>query len=221
MKGLKIILGALCVLLCAQSTLQAQASDSLITVSDPCAVRLAYHNSLIYPGFRLGVDVPRKFINLRKTKKNGKVMSLSKTRYLTGQLSWYYHPRFHTNWYVTAGGLLRRTRSSGFFIQSALEAGYSRTFLAATTYVVKDNGAVERARLAGNNYFALVMSGGVGYDLKKKGSPLKLYLNGQALFLMPYNSAIYPRAILELGVVYTPANFLRIHHRLKTLNKTR
>lgn len=204
-------------------SLSLKSQEPQITkMCESSSVKLAYHNSFLYPGIRTGIELPFSRITKNKSKAKGKTKTIVKLRYFTTQLSWYYHPGFHTNYYLTVGGLFRRTKSSGFFTQCSFEAGYSRTFLAGTTYVVAENENVGQEKFAGNNYFAWQLGAGFGYDLnQRKAKPFKIYLTGHALFLTPYNSSVYPRAILEMGVIYTPKKFLSVNVRSKTKSNSR
>ena len=217
---LKSVRNFLIILSVLPKIILAQTQPEITKVIESSAIKLAYHNSFLYPGLRLGAELPITRVVINKSRRNNKVKTLAKDRFLTGQFSWYYHPGFHSNYYLTIGATSRRTKSSGFFIQGSLEIGYSRTFLAGTTYEMQNNGSVERIPLAGGNYFAFLLGTGVGYDLsfiKKK--PFKIYLAMHALLLSPYNSSIYPRAILETGVIYQPKKFLQMNNRLKTKSK--
>jgi hypothetical protein len=103
----------------------------------------------------------------------------------------------------------------GFF-EFAPGLGYSRTFLAGTTYVVSDNGEVSKKTLAGYNYAMFSISHGFGYDFsKKKAIPFKAYVKPSLFLLAPYNSFIYMRPTVEIGIIYSPSNFFKAKPSLK------
>ena len=68
-----------------------------------------------------------------------------------------------------------------------------------------NNGDITIIRLAGYNYALITIGGGFGYDFSpKKQLPLETYAKMNLISMFPYNSTIYFRPVLELGVRYTP-----------------
>jgi hypothetical protein len=115
---------------------------------------------------------------------------------------------------------MRRSGTGGFFSEFSPGLGYSRTFLGGTTYEVNDNGDVKIEKNAGYNYALVTVGGGAGYSFyKKKGIPLSVYSRLNVLMMFPYNSTIYLRPAIELGVIYRPASFLRIKINKRIINK--
>jgi hypothetical protein len=181
-------------------------------------LKISYNSTIIYPGMRVGFEIPLKRIELNKINKSGTEKKIVKDRFLTTNLSFYHHPTFHTNWYLTAGYTMRKTKSKGFFTEFCPEIGYSRTFLGGETYTVNDQGEVALKRFAGYNYALISVGFGMGYDFSKtKGKPISIFYKFNLLTMFPYNSKLYIRPAMEIGIIYKPKNFLAFN----TINKKR
>jgi hypothetical protein len=191
------------ILICAKIVLFGYATVSDTVVLKSPGLALSYNTSLIYPGFRCGAEIPQRIIHLIKTKKHEKEVNIDKERYLTVNLSFYHHPSFHNNLYLTAGWTMRRLNQSGFFTEFAPEIGISRTFLNGTTYRVNDNGNVSIEKGAGYFYALLSLGGGIGYDAgKTKKMPFSIFSRFNVLTLFPYNSTFYFRPSINIGIIY-------------------
>ncbi len=199
-------------------------SDS-ITVSKiktPSSIYLAYNSSIVYPGLRSGFETPIISIQINKKKKSGKQKLIFKDQFLTTNLGWYHHPTFHDNIYLTAGYTLRRTNKKGFFTEFSPEIGYSRTFLGGTAYQVDESGNVFIKKMAGNNYALISIGGGFGYDFSiAKSKPISIYYKINMLTMFPYNSTVYLRPTMELGVIFKTNNFLMFNSKIKNINRNK
>jgi hypothetical protein len=194
----------------------AQLRPAAGVVHKSSSLSLALNSSLIYPGIKGGVALPIKTLEVSRLRKENAPKVFTRDLFLTTSINWYHHPTFHDNVYLTAGLLKKRTAASGFFTETSAEIGVSRTFLAGTTYQVTDEGRISIEKAAGHYYAAATVGAGFGYDIGKKGTlPLALYSKLNLLTLFPYNSTLYLRPTLEIGVVYTPARFLRLKVRSK------
>jgi hypothetical protein len=194
-------------------------SQTNLTPLPTTGFRASYMGSVIYPGFKLGIERPISVTQVEKQKKNG-VKTYNKERYLTMNLGFYHHPTFHDNFYLLAEYQMRRQKSSGWFREFSPGLGYSRTFLGGTTYNVSDKGEVTKATAAGYNYAMLSLAGGIGYDFSKKSdTPLKAFIKPSLLFMAPYNSFVYARPTVELGVVYSAGNFWKANANVKSKKK--
>lgn len=183
-------------------------------------LKLAYNSSLIYPGVRTGIESPISRTYFIRLLKSGNVKKIVKDQFITTNLSWYHHPNFHDNLYTTMGWTMRRTRSTGFFTEFSPEIGCSRTFLGGTTYKVNDNGDIAVEKLAGYNYALVSLGGGIGYDFSVvKSKPFLAFYKLNLLTMFPYNSTIYMRPAMELGLIYKPSHFLPFKVRSKKINK--
>ena len=182
-------------------------------------LKASYNSSIVYPGLRIGTETMIKRIELTKTKKQ-KNKLIFKDRLFTTNLSFYHHPTFHTNTYITAGYTFRRTREKGFFTEFCPEIGYSRIFLGGTTYIVDNSGTVSIKKLAGYNYALVSVGLGVGYDFSKIGvKPISIFYKFNIISMLPYNSTFYIRPAMELGVIYKPKKLLSFN--AKTIRKSK
>jgi hypothetical protein len=174
-------------------------------------ISLAFNSSLIYPGVRIGIELPVYTVVRIKSHDEKAVNKLIKDRFASFNAGWYHHPDFHDNIYFTAEWRMRRTNKGGFFTEFSPGLGYSRTFLGATTYVVDNNGEVTIDKLAGYNYALLTFGGGLGYNFsEKKRLPLSLFCRFNILTMFPYNSTFYIRPVMELGLIYKPVHFMPV-----------
>lgn len=104
---------------------------------------------------------------------------------------------------------MRRSKSGPWFKEFSVGLGYSRTFIGGTTYKVDESGNVSIVPLAGYNYFIFSTGIGMGYNFQPtRNLPLSIYSRLSMLLMFPYNSTIYPRPTLEIGIIYVPARFL-------------
>jgi hypothetical protein len=100
---------------------------------------------------------------------------------------------------------MRRTNNKGFISEFSFGPGFSRTFLGGTTYKVDDNGNISVIKLAGYNYALITIGGGFGYDFSlKKQLPFSTFTKMNLISMFPYNSTVYFRPVLELGIRYMP-----------------
>jgi hypothetical protein len=180
-------------------------SQKRITVSKPIEykfqLKMAYLGSIVYPGLKVGVEFP-VISKLTTVNKINKVKTKNKERFITANFGMYYHPRFHTNTWINAEWLMRKTRSNGWFTEWAPSMGYSRTFLPGYNYEVDNDGTISEKRFQGNNFIQLGISGGFGFDFStKKWNNLKLYTKGTIMIFAPFNNVIYPRPSVEFGCI--------------------
>jgi hypothetical protein len=198
----------------------AQSADSVSTVRKSSNLTVSYNSSLIYPGTRFGVEFPLETIFFTKINRSGKKKDFIRDRFVTSGFSWYHHPEFHDNLYLTGGWTMRRTKSNGFLTEFSPEIGLSRTFLGGTTYQVDENGIVTRKKLAGYIYALVSIGGGIGYDFSiVKRKPFAIFSKFNVLMMFPYNSTVYLRPAAEIGIIYKPVNFLSLKVKSKHLNK--
>jgi len=182
--------------------------DGLGDIPGSFNLKSSCNSSLIYPGARFGTEYLIKKIDLAKSARSGKEKIIFKERLISANVSWYHHPNFHDNFYLTAGWTMRRTNKTGFFTEFSPEIGLSRTFLGGTTYKVDNTGNVSIKKFAGYYYALLSVGGGVGYDFSKiKHKPFMLFYKFNLLSMYPYNSTIYLRPAMEIGLIYKLSHF--------------
>jgi hypothetical protein len=205
-------------LLCLGTVMSAQSTNLNPTLLQT-GIKAAYQGSLLYPGFKLGIEHPYKVIEVNKTKKWG-TKTILKERYLTANLGYYHHETFHDNLYLLFERQKRRQHLNGWFTEHAPGIGYSRTFLGGTTYAVSDQDEVTKKELAGYNYALVSFALGAGYNFAmKEQQPLKIYGKASMLGFFPHNSSVYLRPTVEIGVVYAPQNFWKANPKLKIKQK--
>ena len=194
------VLALLCCSLC-----QAQNDSVSISYVSKFNLKLSYNSSLIYPGLTTGIEFPIRYIDVMVSNNQKVVRYYSKGRFISGSLNWYHHPNFHDNLYITAEWVMRRTKYTGFISEFSAGPGYSRTFLGGITYKVNDQGNISIHKLAGYNYAMITIGGGFGYDFSmKKQLPFSGIATMNLISMFPYNSTIYFRPVLELGILYMP-----------------
>jgi hypothetical protein len=184
---------------------QAQSDSINYSTGNRLNLKLAYVSSIIYPGISTGVEFRVNHTSKSVLKNQQLIRTFTKERYISGNLNWYHHPDFHDNIYLTAEWVMRRTRNDGFISEFSIGPGFSRTFLGGTTYKVDDNGSVSVIKLAGYYYALVTIGGGFGYNFSmKKQLPLSAFAKMNIISMFPYNSTVYFRPVLELGIRYTP-----------------
>lgn len=194
----KLLLAMVCLVYSLVCFAKPNIPDQKIQTS--VNLKLLYNSSLIYAGSRLGIEFPVKSFSTTVIKKSGWKKELIKDRFISANLSWYHHPYFHDNLYLTAGWTMRRSKESGFFTELSPEIGVSRTFLAGTTYKVDDAGNVSPEKFAGYFYALISIGGGIGYDFSiKRQKPIMIFFKLNLITLYPYNNTIYVRPAIETG----------------------
>jgi hypothetical protein len=182
-------------------------------------VKFAYLGSIIYPGFKMGLERPYRIKQINKKKSWG-TKTIIRERAFALNLGFYHHQTFHDNLYLLGEWQFRRQQPKGMFYEFAPGLGYSRTFLGGTTYKVDDNGVVSKQNLAGYNYAVGSIAGGLGYDFSIKNiAPIKLYLKTSLLVMAPYNSFLYARPTVEIGANYKLKKFLKPTPKFISINK--
>ena len=206
---LKTGISILAILCCTLSNAQND------TINDSSArhfnIKLAYNSSLIYPGISAGIEFPLYHVNVQVLQNQKTVRYFTKGRFLSASINWYHHINFHDNLYLTAEWVMRRTKFKGFISEFSAGPGYSRTFLGGTTYKVDDMGSISVVKHAGYNYAMITIGGGIGYDFSMtKKMPFLTFVKMHLITMFPYNSTIYFRPVLELGIRYTAGKYKKI-----------
>lgn len=160
--------------------------------------------ALIYPGLRIGADYKVFVKEITKSKRNGKVKVLNKSRFITANLGFYYHKDYNVNIFLHGGYQLQRMRSTGWFKTLEPQLGISRTFIDGTVYKISDASDVTTKKRAGHFYFAPALSLGIGKDfsVKNENKPFAIFTKLTLFTNMPYNNFIYVRLLGEIGVSY-------------------
>lgn len=176
----------------------------------PVNLKLSYSSTLIYPGLRIGAECPIAIKHLTVSNRKGATTITDKERIVSVNLSWYHHPGFHDNFYITAGWIMRRIGSKGLVLEFSPEIGLSRTYLGGPAYIVDENDHVSIDKWAGYYYALLSIGGGVGFDISKlKMAPLLPFFRFNLLSMFPYNSTVYLQPAVEIGVICKTGKFFR------------
>jgi hypothetical protein len=197
------------------SSLCSGQSDSVSIVSGrKPAIKLSYNSSLIYPGVSAGAEYMFKEKEIVNQKRKSKQNCFTRKQLITMNLSWYHHYGFHDNIYLTSEWATRKKRRSGYYSEFSAGSGYSRTFLGGTTYMVGEDGNISIKKHAGYNYAVATTGGGIGYDFSSRHkTPVSVFTKMNLIFMFPYNSSIYFRPVLELGVRLNTIIFSEIKHK--------
>lgn len=182
---------------------QAQNDSITRKTESHYKLKLSSNSSVIYPGISTGIEIPVHYITEPELIRKSEKRAFFKTRFVSANLSWYHHPEFHDNLYFTVEWIMRRTRSGGFTSEFSGGPGYSRTYLAGTIYTVNESGDISVIKNAGYNYALVTIGGGLGYDFSvKRKIPVSVFSKINMLSMFPYNSTIYFRPVLEIGIRY-------------------
>jgi hypothetical protein len=179
-------------------------TDSLPALPDShFNIQLSSNSSIIYPGISTGIEFPVLRQKNPLLIYKSATRSFFRERFISGNISWYHHPEFHDNVYLTVEWIMRRTRSGGFISEFSAGPGFSRTFLTGTTYKVSSAGDISVVKNAGYNYALVIFGGGFGYDLfMKKKIPVSVFSRLNMILMFPYNSTLYFRPVLDIGIRY-------------------
>ena len=184
------------------------------------AIKGSLDGSILYPGAGLGIEIPVYSVELTRKMDNSSPNLIIKDRFVSLNAGWYHHPGYHDNLYFTLDWIMRRTTGNGFFMEFIPGLGYSRTFLGGTTYKADKNGNVEIIKSAGYSYAVAKIGAGLGYSFSElKGIPLSVYWDFNILTMFPYNSTIYFRPVIELGVIYKPSGFIPVTIKKRVIKK--
>jgi hypothetical protein len=166
-------------------------------------LKLSYLSSVIYPGASAGIEFPVNLAKFQRSIEQTTLKQITKYRLISANLNWYHHADFHDNVYITAEWEMRRTNNKGIISEFSFGPGFSRTFLGGTTYRMNDAGDISVEKLAGYNYALITIGGGFGIDLsEKKKIPFLAIAKMNLISMFPYNSTIYFRPVMELGIRY-------------------
>lgn len=160
-------------------------------------LRVAVLGSLIYPGFKVGVERPYRVI------RPGSGGKYQKERSLCASLGYYHHGTFHDNFFLLLERRKRLQWQSGWFAEFSPGLGLSRTFLGGATYTVSATGEVDKRAWAGHTYALVSAALGGGYRFAtRQGKPVTVYSNISLLGMFPSNRFIYLRPTMELGLAW-------------------
>lgn len=198
----------------AATALGQTPTDARVNTSSN--LKLAYNASIIYPGFRGGIEYPVQQKDVTRYKRHGVIRHFTKMRFASAEIGYYHHPTFHDNIYLLLGWQMRKQRPRGFFTEFSPSLGYSRTFLGGETYLVDNTGKISLVKLAGYNYVIMGIGGGCGYRFRPD---MSAYLRLSMLTMYPSNNIVYLRPTVDLGVIWQPKHFLPSRLKVVSISK--
>lgn len=177
--------------------------------------------SIIYPGFKIGVEKPYKYTKIDNVRRN-RIKTLYKERYLSYSLGMYHQNNYHTNIFSQAERIARRQKGKGFYYETSFGLGVSRTFVNGSSFTVSEDGGVERKPWSGNWYALASLGGGIGYNaFLARQKPYSVYLKIHSLLMFPYNTFVLPRPTVGIGVNYNLSGFWDANPKFKYKKKSR
>ncbi len=198
----------MCALFSGSVTCQGQTDSLPVELRTKPEIKVSYIGSLIYPGASIGGGFIIKENDFTRQKGKSGSDYIIRRQLAAINISWYHHYGFHDNLYLTTEWIARRIKRSGYYSEFSAGPGYSRTFLGGTTYKVDNEGNVTVKKYSGYNYFMVTVGGGIGYDFSSlKKTPVSVFAKMNLISMFPYNSTVYFRPVLELGVKLSTALF--------------
>ena len=143
----------------------------------------------------------------KKTKK-GKIKPRFFELNVLNQVGFYNHKQNHFAALLSTGVQFGFIRKKGSFISLGPQLGYLQRFLNEDTYLVDENGLVERNRFAGNAQFTFGIQSRFGKDFSYNNpdNPFGWYLGSNLLWAMPFGTGVVNSSLIELGVFYSLSN---------------
>ena len=75
-------------------------------------------------------------------------------------------------------------------------------------------------KAAGYGYMAATIGGGAGYNFYGWAKiPVSLFFDLNMLFMFPYNSTVYFRPVMQLGLIFRPSDFFPFNLRKRAVFK--
>ncbi|MGD1839382.1 MAG: hypothetical protein ACFB0B_00570 [Thermonemataceae bacterium] len=186
-------------LFCVISLFIHPLAKAQLRAFDQFSVKAAYFGELIsHAGLKVGIETP-----LRLKEKPRKRFTKEKYKLLAANVGFYVHSRNHVGAFLNIEYGTRGITSDGFLSECWVGLGYFRSFLAAPTYEVNDQGQVRRVPLAGRGSLMLSLSAGLGQDLSRKTHwPITWVIKPTLFFQIPYNNALLPQLGIEASITY-------------------
>jgi hypothetical protein len=201
--------------------LLAQKDSSTYTYQPSTGLRTSYVAVGLLPGLKVGIERPYRVVRTDYIKPN-RVRTVFKERYFVYNLAAYYQPRFHNHYMAHVDWQRNRQYPSGFFFESSLGFGVSRTLLFQDTYRQLEDDSFKKVPMAGDFYAMATIGWALGYNWGPLlHVPIKTYIRPGLMVFAPYNNFIYPRTTLDFTVVYKANRLWAAHPKLKVRVKDR
>lgn len=144
-------------------------------------------------------------VDKTKETKKGKIKPRFWELSLINRAGFYNHKQNHFAALLSTGAQFSFVRKKGRFASFGPQIGYLHRFLNEDTYVVDENGLVERKRFAGNAQFTIGLQTRIGKDFSYNNpdNPFGWYLGSNLLWAMPFGTGVVNSSLIELGVFYS------------------
>lgn len=168
-------------------------------------VRISYYGiNTFHAGLKVGVEYPikRKIIEKPRIPRKYGLKIVRKEWIASVNLIGYYHRNNHTGIWLNNELSRRRTGRRGGFKEFTYGLGFLKTFL-PNTYIVNDNGDIEKVFLPGRGYYTLSFGIAYGKDLSvKHNKPICWYIKPNYYLIFPFNKLFNMGFGFEIGITY-------------------
>lgn len=193
---MKIFYLLLCCILSTEGLLAQGLKDLTINVS-------YFGESITHPGLKVGIEHSLWENSFQKTTSKGNQFNKKQSLFLSSNVGFYHHRRFHTALFVNGELGYRKVKKRGFKAEMLVGVGIMRTFLSGNTFSVLENGEIELQRGAGQYGFMPSLAVAFGKDLSfTKNRNWAFHIKPSIYFQVPYNHTILPHFALETGITY-------------------
>ena len=144
-------------------------------------------------------------VDKTKETKKGKIKPRFWELSMINRAGFYNHKQNHFAALLSTGAQFSFVRKKGRFISIGPQVGFLQRFLNEDTYVVDENGVVERKRFAGNAQFTFGLQTRFGKDFSYNNpdNHFGWYLGSNLLWAMPFGTGVVNSSLIELGVFYS------------------
>jgi len=162
-------------------------------------------NSITRPGVVFSHQYHLWGIDKTKETKKGKIKPRFFELDLLNRAGFYNHKQNHFAALLSTGIQFSFIRKKGSFVSLGPQVGFQQRFLNEDTYVVNENGLVERKYFAGNSLFTIGLQSRIGKDFSYNNPDncFAWYLASNLLWGMPFGTGVINSSLIELGVFYS------------------
>lgn len=172
---------------------------------DKLSARVAYFGvNSFHAGLKVGVEYPikRKIIEKPRIPRKYGLKVIRKEWIASVNITGYYHRDNHTGFWLNPEISRRRTGRRGGFKEFSYGFGFLKTFQ-PKTYIVDENGNVDKVFMPGHGFFTLSLGMAYGKDYSvKKQQPLCWYVKPSYYLIFPYNTLFSMGFGFEIGITY-------------------
>ncbi|OFX61038.1 MAG: hypothetical protein A2046_15835 [Bacteroidetes bacterium GWA2_30_7] len=169
------------------------------------SARIAYYGvNSFHPGLKIGVEYPikRKIVEKPRIPRRKGMKTVRKEWIFSANLTGYYHKNNHTGFWLNPELSRRRTGRRGGFKEFSYGFGYLKTFQ-PKTYIVDDEGNVEKVFIPGHGFFTASLGVAYGKDYSVRTTqPICWYIKPSYYLIFPYNTLFNMGFGFEIGITY-------------------